>query len=297
MTTSPTSKIKYLTNKDLLEEIHRSKKTYCEFLSEEYGDYDFIVTDLSSVTAERLQQAKEKKHSDSVTKLRKEAQANGIKHPKIELDINTIAIDSIVIRLMTFEHIPINHEKLHKAKSEADKHIKCNFPPFQHYIYRDDEFICVGKSHWIGGLENGHFSNSHGKITNRLALMFMKLVERYSHRGNWRGYTYNDEMRSQALLQLSQMGLQFDESKSDTPNPFAYFTAAVNNSFTRILNLEKRSQNIRDDLLIMHGAMPSYTRQTEQDLAKTGGAAKPTGRGRFGRGGTKAAAANTKTEK
>lgn len=271
MTSSPSNKIKYLTNKDLLEEIHRSKKTYCEFLSDEYSDYDFIVTDLSTVTVDRLEQAREKRLSDTVTKLRKEAQAQGIKNPKVELDIATIALDSIVVRLMTFDHIPINHEKLHKAKSEADKHIKCNFPPFQHFIYVDGDFKCVGKSHWVGGLENGHFSNTHGKITNRLALMFMKLVERYSHRGNWRGYTYNDEMRSQALLQLSQMGLQFDESKSETPNPFAYFTAAVNNSFTRILNLEKRSQNIRDDLLIMHGAMPSYTRQTEHDLAKLNG--------------------------
>ena len=58
---------------------------------------------------------------------------------------------------------------------------------------------------------------------------FLKLVERYSHRANWRGYTYVDEMRGQALVQLAQIGLQFDESKSD--NPFAYYTAAVNNSF------------------------------------------------------------------
>ena len=39
------------------------------------------------------------------------------------------------------------------------------------------------------------------------------------------GNTYNDEMRSQALLQLSQIGLQFDESKSQ--NPFAYYTAEI----------------------------------------------------------------------
>ena len=64
-------------------------------------------------------------------------------------------------------------------------------------------------------------------------------------RSNWRGYTYVDEMRSHALLQLSQIGLQFNELKSE--NPFAYYTAAVTNSFTRVLNLEKRNQNIRDD--------------------------------------------------
>ena len=65
-------------------------------------------------------------------------------------------------------------------------------------------------------------------------------------------------MRGQALLQLAQIGLQFNELKSN--NPFAYYTAAINNSFTRVLNLEKRSQNIRDDLLEEEGLNPSSTR-------------------------------------
>jgi hypothetical protein len=96
-------------------------------------------------------------------------------------------------------------------------------------------------------------------MTNKLAHMFMKLCERYATRSNWRGYTYNDEMRSQALLQLAQIGLQFDEAKS--ANPFAYYTAAITNSFTRVLNIEKRNQNLRDDIMEMNGLTPSYTRQ------------------------------------
>jgi len=93
--------------------------------------------------------------------------------------------------------------------------------------------------------------------------MFLKLVERYCHRGNWRGYTYVDEMRGQALVQLSQIGLQFNESKSD--NPFAYYTAVVNNSFTRVFNFEKRNQMIRDDILIEQGHLPSYGRQIQHE--------------------------------
>ena len=121
----------------------------------------------------------------------------------------------------------------------------------------------MGKSHWVGGMSNGYFTDDHGKMTNQLALMYMKLCERYGTRANWRGYTYNDEMQSQALMQLSQIGLQFDESKSD--NPFAYYTAAITNSFTRILNIEKKNQAIRDDLLEYNGMMPSFTRQNENE--------------------------------
>jgi hypothetical protein len=73
-------------------------------------------------------------------------------------------------------------------------------------------------------------------------------------------------MRGQAILQLSQIGLQFDESKSE--NPFAYYTAAVTNSFTRVLNLEKKNQNIRDDLLEEAGLTPSMTRQNSQEFAE-----------------------------
>ena len=73
------------------------------------------------------------------------------------------------------------------------------------------------------------------------------------------GNTYNEEMRGAALVQLSQIGLRFDESKSQ--NPFAYYTAAITNSFTHVLNSEKKNQNIRDDMLEMNGLNPSWTRQ------------------------------------
>ena len=82
------------------------------------------------------------------------------------------------------------------------------------------------------------------------------------------GNTYLEEMKSQALLQLSLVGLQFDESRSETPNPFAYYTQTITNSFMRILNLEKKNQSIRDDMLIMAGSNPSYTRMVENEMAQ-----------------------------
>jgi hypothetical protein len=167
---------------------------------------------------------------------------------------------------MTFDHIPLNGSRKKNPKTVADGRDKVNFPPFQHWKFdKKDQLVCVGKSHWVGDVNKGHFSKDHGQITDNLARMYIKLCERYATRGNVRGYTYNDEMKGQAILQLTQIGLQFDESKSD--NPFAYFTAAVTNSFVRIINLEKRNQNIRDDLLEINGMNPSYTRTGEGDWA------------------------------
>jgi hypothetical protein len=183
------------------------------------------------------------------------------------VDYKKIPKTDIVIRIMTFEHVPLSPGRKKTTKTTADAHDKVNFPPFQHWKYDDtDELICVGKSHWQGTVNKGKFSKDHGRITENLGKMFIKLSERYAQRSNWRGYTYVEEMKGQAILQLSQIGLQFDESKSE--NPFAYYTAAVTNSFTRVLNLEKKSQNIRDDLLENAGLTPSMTRQNSQEFAE-----------------------------
>jgi hypothetical protein len=89
--------------------------------------------------------------------------------------------------------------------------------------------------------------------------MYIMMCEKYAMKYNWRGYTYNDEMRNSAILQLTYVGLRFNEAKS--ANPFAYYTAAITNSFCRVLNTEKRNQNIRDDILEINGLNPSWSRQ------------------------------------
>jgi hypothetical protein len=279
-------KVNYLNNKDILKEIHKSKLTYCSFIDDSVKSYDAIVTGVDKITKKAIQEARKARSE----RLAKEAQEvdllNGIKKKLDEYTapIKDIPQTDVVFRVMTWEHIPIDELKQKKADAKAQeeydadednfeteydepvvvkgatKYTKVNFPPFKHFrVDEEGNPVLVGISHWKGGIEKGKFSKDHGSMTPKLAHMFIKLCERYATRSNWRGYTYNDEMRSQALLQLSQIGLQFDESKSQ--NPFAYYTAAITNSFTRVLNIEKRNQNIRDDILEMNNYTPSYTRQ------------------------------------
>ena len=252
----------YLNNKDILKEIHKSKSKFCSFIDNDYNQFDIILPSIDKINIRTIAEAKRnkaKRLSVADYDARKMA-GEKVKQAECEVNYKSITKEELIFRIMTFDHIPEEPGRKKNPKTIADTKVKLNFPPFVHYKFDDDgELQLVGKSHWEGGMENGHFSKSHAKATDKLAMMWMKLCDRYATRGNVRGYTYNDEMRGQAILQLAQIGLQFDESKSN--NPFAYYTAAVTNSFVRVINLEKRNQNIRDDILEMNNMNPSYTRQ------------------------------------
>jgi hypothetical protein len=255
-------KINYLNNKDILKEIHKSKSTFCSFVADTDHQFDLILPSVDKINIRTVAEAK-RAHAKRLQHLDFESRklaGEKIKLAECEIDYRKIEKTDLVFRIMTFDHVPDEPGRKKTPKTVADHKVKLNFPPFQHFRFdEEDNLVCVGKSHWSGGMENGHFNLGGGKATNKLALMWMKLCDRYATRGNVRGYTYNDEMRGQAILQLAQIGLQFDESKSD--NPFAYYTAAVTNSFVRVINIEKRAQNIRDDILEMNDMNPSYTRQ------------------------------------
>ena len=265
----------------MLREIHLSKNSFCSFRDPvQDHQYDIILHNAADITKNVLAA-----QTNRAERIRKETGQ--------ETDPLSIPITDLVFRVMTWQHIPLVPPKPAKPsrKSKAKKliedieieseqdeldedaeklimtapdptHVRVNFPPFHHYrLDANGNPWCVGKSHWRGDLDTGEFSKTHGQMTETLALMFLKLCERYATRSNWRGYTYNEEMRGAALVQLSQIGLQFDESKSS--NPFSYFTATLTNSFTRILNIEKRNQDLRDDILEMHGLTPSFSRQAK----------------------------------
>jgi hypothetical protein len=282
--------VNYLNNKDILKEIHESKNTYCYFENKEYHRYDYII-DMPQSSPEEIinhdtikdiiQTARETR----ATRLSIEA---GVKD---SIDPMSIPVTDLVFRVMTWDHIPVSQKQPRKTikkktakdifefdetdpdeifadledittQAEVDDmiHVKVNFPPFKHYkIDEQNQFYCIGHSHWKGDLVTGYFSKDHGQVTDKLARMYIMMCEKYAMKYNWRGYTYNDEMKNSAILQLTYVGLRFNESKS--ANPFAYYTAAITNSFCRVLNTEKRNQNIRDDILEMNGLNPSWSRQ------------------------------------
>lgn len=296
-------RVNYLNNRDILKEIHLSKNTYCTFKHPKYDhQYDAIVYDVTEIDGDVINLA----ISNRIARLAREGTIienedilktdlifrvmtwehiplaepktpKQKKSKKIDIleefseindsieysDINGLSIgliDDIMLDDTILGEIDPDNPVV------TDKtHIKVNFPPFFHYRFNElDELEIIGKSHWIGGLIKGKFSKTHGQMTNNLALMIMKLTERYGSRSNWRGYSYLDEMQGQGLMQLSQVALQFNEAKS--ANPFSYFSCILQNSFTRVLNIEKRNQNVRDELLEKAGYNPSFARQGQSNI-------------------------------
>jgi hypothetical protein len=248
----------YLTNKDLLREIHLSKLTYCSKAAEQNKQYDVIVQNLSEVTLEAAETARilrlERLNADIIADNKLNELDNQL------LDLSDIMIADVVFRVMSAEHLPEDPTGKNKMNPGF---LRVNFPPFSHFIIENGQPKEVLRSHWKGTLEEGFFSVEHGKYSNNLSRMFLLLAKRYGSKASFCGYSYLEEMQGSAIAQLVQNGLLFDESKSS--NPFAFYTTLMKRCFIRQIEIEKKIQATRDDLLIANGVNPSMTRQINDE--------------------------------
>lgn len=111
-------------------------------------------------------------------------------------------------------------------------------------------------------------SKEAGKLSDELAKMLMMLTRKYANRPCFSGYTYKEDMISEALANLCQNALKFNPERSK--NPFAFYTSCINNSFLHVLSVEKKHRRIRDQLLIDIGENPSYNFAEEYKTQQTG---------------------------
>ena len=250
-----------------MREIHKSKQSYCEIIDpEENGIFDLIVDDIDQVSTSQIEEAKENRAS-RLNKAKFEELAEkgySTKEANAELEGQLLEADQIkqtdlVIREMTYEHIPEVELKPGKIG-----YPRLKFPPFKQYRFKGKKWTEVSRSHWEGGFGNGWFSQDHGRLTDELAKMIMLLVERFSQKGNFRGYSYIADMRGDAITHLVDVALKFDESKSD--NPFAFYTTVTSNNFKGFLGSEKRIRTIRDDLMMAEGFDPSHGRMIDHEM-------------------------------
>lgn len=168
--------IKYVTNHDLLVEIHRSKVSYCWFGQPEHARYDMIVSSLDELTP------------DSITLRGRRRNPDGAPQKAVLTEAGQRTAGNMVLRVMTNGHVPIDESRRRRSRPHEDVPARTNFPPFKHVVWDSTGWVEVGRSHWCGDPVSGQFAVNHGRISRRLADMFMLLVNRYSSRRNWRNY-------------------------------------------------------------------------------------------------------------
>lgn len=105
-------------------------------------------------------------------------------------------------------------------------------------------------------LEQIKISHERGEMTPDFAKMIMMLCHRYSQKGEFINYSYNEDMQAFAALTVVKVWKSFDPAKSQ--NPFAYFTQTIKHAFYQYLNQEKKQRDIRDELLLSNGDNPSF---------------------------------------
>ena len=132
---------KYLNNKDMLVQIHKSKSSFCYYIDKSYVDFDLILLNVDDINDENVQVARQnraKRIKDGIVARMKEA-GKTVKASNIHVDpVNDIQLEELVFRVMTYNHVPEDSTRKKNPKTEADRRVKVPFPPFKHYEFVND---------------------------------------------------------------------------------------------------------------------------------------------------------------
>lgn len=77
-------------------------------------------------------------------------------------------------------------------------------------------------------------------IDDYLAECFIEIATRLTRYYKFSGYSYKDEMIGDGIENCIKSILNYDHTKSDIPNPFAYFTQIIYMAFVRRIKTEKK---------------------------------------------------------
>jgi len=83
-------------------------------------------------------------------------------------------------------------------------------------------------------------------ITEELGGMIFEIAKNFASKGSYSGYTWKEDMISEAVLTCLRYMHNFDAKKYKYPNPFAYFTTIIYHSFLNYIKKQKKHSEIKD---------------------------------------------------
>jgi hypothetical protein len=95
---------------------------------------------------------------------------------------------------------------------------------------------------WIA-LNKGKERKTWTTMPNDIGNGIMKIITNFAMKGRWRGYTYIDDMRSDAFLTCLKYLHNFNIEKSN--NAFAYVTQITKFAFRQFIDKENNQSAIR----------------------------------------------------
>ena len=124
-----------------------------------------------------------------------------------------------------------------------------------HYVNNSDFSTAVVE--YVEKVDNARKKkNNIPKVPDYIAQCFLKIAEGLSHKANFIGYTYREEMVMDAVENcLKAIGNYNLEAATRTgkPNAFAYFTQITWYAFLRRITKEKKQQEIKLKYLTKSG--------------------------------------------
>ena len=85
-----------------------------------------------------------------------------------------------------------------------------------------------------------------GVISEELGRMIFMIAKNYANKGSFSGYTWKEDMISEAMLTCIKYMHNFNPDKQKYPNPFAYITQICRNAFLNFIRKQKRHGEIKD---------------------------------------------------
>ena len=112
-----------------------------------------------------------------------------------------------------------------------------------HYV--DNKIFAASLTEWIIANKDNGKRLYWTPMPRYAAECLMKIVDHFALQGCWRGYTYLDEMKSEAIINLVKGIHNYNINFS--PNAFAYASEIVRKSFIYVLDKEKVQAAIRNE--------------------------------------------------
>tara|TARA_B100000745_G_scaffold276308_1_gene206218 strand:- start:1293 stop:1760 length:468 start_codon:yes stop_codon:yes gene_type:complete len=117
-----------------------------------------------------------------------------------------------------------------------------------HYV-NNEEFLIEMTEYRNDYLKyvDSHKTLTKPKISESVALSFIKIATNLSNKANFRNYTYKDEMILDGIENCVAYAHNFNPEKST--NPFSYFTQIIYYAFVRRIQKENKQTDIKRSLI------------------------------------------------